>query len=335
MSAVETTPAESRRRSFLFLPGPAGPTPGEGTPLRRRRLLPAWVPYSLASPALLVLAGIIGVPVALTLLFSFQHYGSFELIQGLPGRWVGFNNYEYLLGQGDLPAVLLRTLFFTIATVGLTMLIGFALALLMRRASRPAQVFLTVSLVVVWAMPMLASSQLFLNLFDSNYGVVAWLLSALHINFPNAHHDWWATGQSLLTVATIIVVWGAVPFVALSLFAGLLQIPDELYEAARVDGAGFFGQMRLVTVPLLLPIILLLTTLSIIWDSGVFTQVYILEQHGGELTQSEVLGVFAYQVGFASNDYGMGAAVGMFATALLAIVSFFAIRQMVKSTGPA
>ena len=335
MSAVETTTVRtSRRRSFLFIHRAPSPEPEGATPTGERRLVPRWVPYSLASPALLVIGGIIGVPLALTLIFSFQHYKAFQLIQGLPGRWVGFANYQYLLSQGDLPTVLVRTLLFTIATVGLTIVIGFGLALLMKRASRPAQVFLTVSLVAVWAMPVVASSQLFLNLFDSSYGVVNWFLTVLHINFPNPQHDWWSSGETLLEVATLIVVWGAVPFVTVSLFGGLLQIPEELYEAARVDGAGFFAQMRLITLPLLLPIFLLLTVLSVIWDSSVFTQVYILEEHGGILTDLQVLGVFAYNIGFGQSDYGLGAAVGMFATAMLAVISFVAVRQMVRSTGP-
>ena len=105
-----------------------------------------------------------------------------------------------------------------------------------------------------------------------------------------------------LGIATLIVVWGAVPFVALTLFAGLLQIPDDLYEAARVDGAGFWSQLRAITVPLLVPILLLLTTLSVLWDSRVFTQIYFLQQQGGIPGDTNLFGLWAYETSFAGRS---------------------------------
>jgi len=337
MSAVGTTPAVTpRRRSFVFLrPARRDAPPAGGTSRGERRLTPRWLPYALSSPALLVMAAIIGFPLVITFVFSFQDYHTFQLIQGLPGRWVGFGNYQYLVSSGQLAPVLLRTLLFTIACVGLTLFIGFGFALLLRRTSRWAQTLLTVSLVAVWAMPTLASTEIYIQLFNPAYGPVAWFLAHLGINYPNAAHDWYASGETMLEVSTFMVVWGAVPFVTVCIFGGLLQIPNELYEAARVDGAGFFAQLRLITIPLLLPIVLLLTVLSVIWDSTVFTQVYVLEQTGGIFTQSDVIGVFQYNIGIGAGDYGAGAAVGVIIVLLLTVISFFAVREMVKSTGPA
>lgn len=332
MSAVETTPATSRRRSSVFPRGRGAP-PAGGTPQRRRRLVPRWLPYSLSGPALLAIGLIIGAPLVVNVLESFQHYTSFNLIQGIAGAWTGFTNYRDLVTTGGLLQVLYQTLLFTISTVGGTLIIGFALALLMQRASHRAQVFLSVSLVVCWAIPQVASTEVFIQLFNGAYGAIAWLLSGLHINFPNARHDWFANGQVQLMMAAIMVIWGAVPFVALALFAGLLQIPEDLYEAARVDGASFLAQMRLVTVPLLLPILMLLTVLSVIWDAGVFNQVYIVDRAGG-IGENTTLGVFIFQVGIGQANYGEGAAAGVVATVLIGFVIFFAVRQMVKSTGP-
>jgi len=160
MSAVETTPATSRRRSSVFSRGRGAP-PAGGTPQGQRRLVPRWLPYSLSGPALLAIGLIIGAPLVVNVLESFQHYTSFNLIQGIPGAWTGFTNYVDLVTTGGLLAVLYQTLLFTISTVGGTLIIGLALALLMRRASRRAQVFLSVSLVVCWAIPQVASTEVF------------------------------------------------------------------------------------------------------------------------------------------------------------------------------
>jgi N,N'-diacetylchitobiose transport system permease protein len=334
MSAVEETlPATSRRRSRAT--GPPHPAAGvpaapaaPGTPRGRRRLVRPWVPYALVSPAMLVLLAIIVFPIAFAIIISFQSYGAPQFVSGVPGVWIGFKNYQSAINEGFV-SVLVRTSLFTVTNVGLTIAIGFGLALLMRRAATWARVLLSIALVVVWSIPQITSAEIFGWLFDTQYGVVNWLLTFLHLgNFTN--HDWWINPVSMLGIATAVVVWGAVPFVAITLFAGLLQIPDELYEAARVDGAGFIAQMRTITIPLLAPILLLLTTLSILWDSRVFTQIYALQQFGGIPSDTNLFGLWSYSVSFAGQDYGAGAAISLFFTAVLLLITAAAVRMMVR-----
>jgi N,N'-diacetylchitobiose transport system permease protein len=295
--------------------------------------VPTWVPYALVSPSMLVLLLIIGFPLIFALVISFQDFNAFQLVSGGPIQWVGFQNYQRAIST-DLIPVLVRTVLFTVANVGLTMGIGFALALLMRRAGKWPRIFLSVALVVVWAIPQVTATEIFQWLFDYAFGVVNWVLTQLHLG-GFQYHDWWSNPVSLLGIATLIVVWGAVPFVALTLFAGLLQIPDDLYEAARVDGAGFWSQLRAITVPLLLPILLLLTTLSVLWDSRVFTQIYFLQQQGGIPSDTNLFGLWAYETSFAGQEYGKGAAISMLSAAILLIVTAVAVRQMVKSAATA
>lgn len=331
MSAVEGPVRAAPRRRFG---GSAqhDVTPS-GTPKGRRRLVPTWVPYALVSPSMLVLLLIIGFPLIFALVISFQDFNAFQLVSGGPIQWVGFQNYQRAISTDLLP-VLVRTVLFTVANVGLTMGIGFALALLMRRAGKWPRIFLSVSLVVVWAIPQVTATEIFQWLFDYAFGVVNWVLTQLHLG-GFQYHDWWSNPVSLLGIATLIVVWGAVPFVALTLFAGLLQIPDDLYEAARVDGAGFWSQLRAITVPLLLPILLLLTTLSVLWDSRVFTQIYFLQQQGGIPSDTNLFGLWAYETSFAGQEYGKGAAISMLSAGILLIVTAVAVRQMVKSAATA
>src|SRR5487761_534741 len=333
MSAVEERPAVTSRRRSLVLP-PARPETESppSTPSRRRRVVKRWVPYTLISPAMLVLLAIIGFPIVFAIVISFQNFQAFQLVTGGPVLWVGFKNYQDAISQGFL-SVLVRTAFFTLANVGLTMLIGFGLAVIMRRAARWARVFLSVALVVVWAIPQITATEIFAWLFNGQFGLVNWLLGVLHIgNFPS--HDWWLNPVSLLGIATLIVVWGAVPFVAITIFAGLLQIPDDLYEAARVDGAGFISQMRTITLPLLAPILLLLATLSTLWDSRVFTQIFVLQTQGGIPSDTNLFGLWSYSTSFSGQNYGAGAAISLFFTAVLLVVTIPAVRMMVKGASP-
>ena len=316
------------------LPAPAGP--GGAAPATspgHRRLVGRWVPYALSSPALLVLAAIVGFPLVFCLVISFQEFGGYQLVTGGATIWVGFKNYQDLF-TGQFVPVLVRTLLFLIGTVGMTLLIGLGMAMLMRRAHTWARTVLTVALVAVWAVPQITAAQIFIWIFDPVYGVVNWLLSALHLGsyLSLSHNQWYNYPSSVLALAGTVVVWGAVPFVAITLFAGLLQIPEELYEAARVDGAGWLSQLRTITVPLMTPILLLLGVLSIIWDFNVYNQVAVLQNVGGISDQTTVFGVWAYDVGFVGNNYGAGAAVTMIGVLLLCIVTGAAVRMMVRGT---
>ncbi|HBV93815.1 MAG TPA: sugar ABC transporter permease [Chloroflexi bacterium] len=341
MSAVGEVPATPRRRLGIRRtvsgdepPAPAGPGgAAPATPRAQRRLVGRWVPYALSSPSLLVLAAIVGFPLVFCLVISFQEFGGYQLVTGGPTIWVGFKNYQDLF-TGQFVPVLVRTLLFVIGTVGMTLIIGLGMAMLMRRAHTWARVVLTVVLVTVWAVPQITAAQIFVWIFDPVYGVANWLLSALHLGsyLSLSHNQWYNYPISVLALAGTVVVWGAVPFVAITLFAGLLQIPDELYEAARVDGASWVSQLRTITVPLLLPILLLLSVLSIIWDFNVYNQVAVLQNVGGISNQTTIFGVWAYDVGFVGNNYGAGAAVTMLGVLLLCIVTGAAVRMMVRGT---
>ncbi|HXZ99765.1 MAG TPA: sugar ABC transporter permease [Candidatus Binatia bacterium] len=340
MNAVGDIPATPRRRHLGIrstrpgaeLPSPAGPgSVAPATSRAARRLVGRWVPYALSSPALLVLAAIVGFPLVFCLVVSFQKFGGYQLVTGGPTLWVGFSNYQRLFTTDFVP-VLIRTLLFTAGTVGMTLIIGMGLAMLMRRAHTWARVLLTVVLVIVWAVPQVTSSQIFIWIFDPAYGVVNWVLSSLHLGSyaSLSQHQWYNYPVSVLALGGAIVVWGAVPFVAITLFAGLLQIPEELYEAARVDGAGFMSQLRTITLPLLLPILLLLGVLSIIWDFNVYNQIYVLQQVGGISSETTTFGIWGYNEAFVSNNYAAGGAVTMIGVLLLLLVTGAAVRMMVR-----
>ena len=144
--------------------------------------------------------------------------------------------------------MLLRTVIFTAANVGLTIVIGTLLALLLVRVSTWVRVLLTAALVLAWAMPAVVAVQVFYWMTNFQNGVLNYILTQLQLG-DYSQHDWYATPFSKLAMVTLLIVWGAIPFVTITLYAGLAQVPKELVEAAEIDGAGPLARLSRRHVP--------------------------------------------------------------------------------------
>ena len=201
-------------------------------------------------------------------------------------------------------------------------------ALLMAQLGTAMSFLLNVGLIFVWATPVVVAIDIWYWMVDFEFGVVNWLLTYLHLGDFN-HHDWFANAWTGWGIITLLVVWGAIPFVAITVYAALTQVPKELVEAASIDGAHSWRVFRDVTAPLLKPIFIILTSLSIIWDFQVFNQIWILrdEQPSPEYWS---MAVYAYHTSFQTSEYGLGSAIAIVMVAIMLVVSFVYIRQMVK-----
>jgi N,N'-diacetylchitobiose transport system permease protein len=188
---------------------------------------------------------------------------------------------------------------------------------------------LTSGLVLVWATPAVVAVQIWTWMTNYQNGVVNYALTQLHVGNYN-QHDWYAGTFSQLALVTTLIVWGAIPFVAVSLYAALAQVPSELAEAARVDGARSWEVFRDVTLPILKPVLLILTSLSIIWDFGVFTQPFLLIGPGHIQPSNFLMGIYLYEEGYVKTDFGRGAAISILMLAIVALLSVFYVRRMVR-----
>ncbi|MGV9251514.1 carbohydrate ABC transporter permease [Streptomyces sp. NPDC003697] len=322
-AADTTTPAK------VPPPRQAPPPPGAArAPRGRRASNGAAVPWLLLAPCLLILALVMGYPLVRLVTLSFQTFGQSQLWGFQPAESAGFANFAEVLGDSRFWAVVLRTVVFAAGAVLLTMVAGMALALLLQRVSGWLKVLINIVLVAGWGMPVIVATTVFKWLFDSDYGVLNALLSKL----PGVRmigHNWFASGPEGLAVIMLLVVWGAVPFVVITLSAGLTQVPRELEEAARLDGAGSWGVFRHVTLPILEPIIVMLTTLSVIWDMGVFPQVFVM-RNGHPEAEFQVLNTYSYDRAFVVNDYAQGSAIALLTVVLLLGVVAVYMRQMLK-----
>lgn len=311
-----TAPAVTRA------PGAAPPSAQDLEPKRNR--LAFW----LLLPASALLVVVLGYPIVNMVILSLQEAKLRNITRGTQS-WNNFENYTKILGDPYFWEVVVRTLAFTVVCVVGTMILGTLVALLLNKLGTKMRLFVLVGLLLAWATPAVTATQTWQFLFDTQFGVVNWAL--VELGFEQFEgYSWLAQPLSLLGLAAIIVVWGAIPFVALTLFAGLSQVPNEIYEAASLDGASKWTQFWKLTVPQLAPIFLILVALSTIWDFRVFTQVFILQKSGGIAKDTDLLGIYSYRVGFSGNDFGVGSAIGVMMVLMLLVVSVFYIRQMIK-----
>jgi N,N'-diacetylchitobiose transport system permease protein len=299
---------------------------------RRRRLTRAAigrgaVPYLLILPVVGVLGALLAYPIYRLVVLSLQRYTLFELIQH-KGKWIGLDNFSAVLQDQVFWHTVLRTVIFTVANVGLTIVGGMLIALLLVRVSGWVRILLTSGLVLVWAMPQVVAVQVWYWMTNYQNGVVNYILSRLHIG--GFQHDWYATTFSSLGLVTLLIVWGALPFVAITLYAALSQVPRELVEAAEIDGARGWNVFRDVTLPILMPILLILTSLSILWDFGVFTQAYLLINPSHIHPSNYLMSIYLFQEGFQKADYGKGSAISIVMLLIVALLSFFYVRKMVR-----
>ena len=297
-------------------------------PSALRRVARGSVPYLLILPVIVVITAILGYPLYRLVTLSFQQYGLPELIQR-KGVWLGIDNYTSVLRDDVFWDVLLRTVVFTAATVGLTIGLGTLIAFLLIRVSAWVRVLLTAGLVLAWSMPAVVAVQVWFWMTNFQNGVLNYVLTEARLG-DYAQHDWYETTFSKLAMVSLLIVWGAIPFVAITVYAGLAQVPRELVEAAEIDGAGPVRVFRDVTFPILKPIFLILTSLSIIWDFGVFTQPYLLIGPSHVDPTNYVMGVYVFIEAFGNSDYGRGAAISLLMLVIVAILSVFYVRRMVK-----
>ena len=290
---------------------------------RRGHLLP----YAVISPSLLIIGGILAFPLGWLAWLSLQHYGLRELIQH-QGEWVGLNNYRTILADPLFRQVIVRSLLFTLACVILTIALSTLIALLLLKVRSAVRLIVMSALVFVWATPVIVTVDIWQWMFDYEFGVINYVLTQLRLgNF--IHHNWFDNPVQGWSVFVVIVVWGAIPFVTIVLFAALLQVPGDVVDAAQVDGAGPWQRFWYVTAPILKPVFLIVTCLSTIWDFGVFNQIYVLLN---ERPSSDyyTVAIYSYRESFGVTQYGLGAAIAVLMVVVLVIVTFFYVRETVR-----
>ncbi|HEV2374905.1 MAG TPA: sugar ABC transporter permease [Streptosporangiaceae bacterium] len=303
-----------------------------GTFVRRHKL----APYLLLLPALAGVGAFILWPTIQVAVFSFQNVQEPQVAGLAPTQWVGFANFTRILTDPEFYTALRNSVFFAVIVVPLTLVVGTGVALLLNRLGRKMATFVSMVTMVAWATPTIAATVIFYWIFSPDGGLVDWTLQRTPHWLGGSQSFWngfnWTTSSALAvyTVLTLLLVWQGFPFIAVSVLAGLKTVPTELYEAARVDGATPWRVFWRVTFPLLKPIFLLMTLLSVIWDFGVFPQAYLLTGSGANIDEWN-LGIYAYQQAFTNPaNYSLGGAGAFVLTGILLIITVGYLRASVK-----
>jgi multiple sugar transport system permease protein len=284
-------------------------------------------PYVLLLPALIILLGFFLYPFLYNIGLSFQKISLFELAKG--GEWVGPENFKELLTDSMTVLTLKNTVvWLTAATVGLRLILGMGFALLLNTAvlRRWRLLGLARSLTLIpWVTPPVVAVAAWKWLLHPRYGAINQILYDLRL--IDSGIPFLVKASTVWGAIVTIIVWRELPFVIISLSAGLQAIPKELYEAARVDGASGRQIFRHVTLPMLKPVLVIVVMLTTIWTYNNFVYVWLTTQGGpGNFTQ--VLATQMYTEAFVNYRLGYGASVGVLMSGIMAVfatVYFFTI----------
>ncbi|MFT0848467.1 sugar ABC transporter permease [Actinomycetaceae bacterium L2_0104] len=297
----------------------------ETTTRRRKR---QFTPYLLLlGPLLLLLAGL-GYPLFWQIVTSLQEYGLAQQF-GQPPTFAGLDNFARIFADKSVWAVVVRSLLFCFVNATATVAIGLAFALLMRAVHGPVRIAIQIALLLAWAMPMVAAVTVFRWLFDYRTGIVNWLATSVGLTGFD-RFAWLSQPLTFFVVASAIIIWMSVPFVALSLYAGLTQVPGEVIEAAQIDGASRTQQLRHILLPMVRPVLSIVLLLQLIWDLRVFAQIRILQDAGAPVAETNLLGNFIYELGMGSHNFGGASAVSLFVLALTVLISWPYVRVLLK-----
>ncbi len=297
----------------------SAPADRVGTPSTPVRVAKDRTGWLLIGPALVFLTVMAIGPLLFVLYGAFTRY---TLAIPTPVTFNGLDNFNKVLGSSRFRSDLKVTALFGLVSVPLQILVGLALAMLLNRLRWGRQIFVTLLLLPMIVAPIVVGFawDLFLNPI---YGPLNSALEGLGLS----GHNW--TGSAALALPTVMFVdsWQWFPFVMIILLAGLQAIPPRIYEAARVDGSSWTQTFRNVTLPLLLPYILVAFVLRFIDSFKIFDVLYILTK-GGPGTRTENLGYYTYSLGFTQFDIGQAAALSLIQLFIVTVVTAVAIAVL-------
>jgi ABC-type sugar transport system permease subunit len=296
------------------------PARGEESVLRRllrSRTLPG---YLFLAPALIVTVAIMLYPLVFSLRTSFESY---QLARPDEREFIGLDNYLWTIQSPNFLNSITVTLIFTLVAVSLEFLLGLALALLVNREFRGQGVVRTVLMLPLFLTPSVVGL-LFVRLYYPGDGLVPLFLSlfGLDNNFPLL-----GTRATALPAIILMDVWRTTPFMFLVMLAGLQSLPQEVIEAAEIDGASAWQILKSVTLPLLMPLILVALTIRGM-DAFREFDTFILLTGGGPGQATEVISMMAYILAFRAYDIGKASAVAWVILILVLIFSVFFVRKL-------
>ena len=280
--------------------------------------------YLYTMPTLIVMSLVVLYPFIYNVVLSFSnmnltHFNNWQLI--------GIQNYIAVFKETTFWYFLFKTLLWTVINIFFHVSIGIFLAMILNKDIKGKTFFRTL-LILPWAVPQYITALTWRGMFNSEYGAISLLLNNMGIHIP-----WLTTEWGAFTACIITNVWLGFPFMMIIALGGLQSIPDELYEAAEIDGASWYHKFKNITVPLIKPVMIPAITLGIIWTFNNFNVVWLVSNGGEPADTTHILVSWVYKSGFRYFRMGYAAAFSMIIFALLLIFSWKFIKKT-KATEP-
>ena len=261
----------------------------------------AKVGLCFVAPALIYMIAVVGYPMVYNIILSFQNLNVMNF-RDQSQVFVGLDNYRTLFGDATFRQVLAQTFIFTIACLIIQFTIGFSMALFFSQRfhlSGPVRGLIVISFL----MPMSVTGLVWNNMMQTDTGVINHIL--LWVGFVNTPIEWLISPSLALLSVIIANSWVGIPFNMLLLTAGMTNIPQDIYESASIDGAGYFQRLFKITVPLLRPAIMAVLMLGFIYTFKVFDLVVIMTR-GGPVHYTQLLSTWSYRLAFTEHNFSLG-----------------------------
>jgi multiple sugar transport system permease protein len=281
----------------------------------------AWFGLLLIAPAVVLLAFVVFYPLIEAVLMSFRNVNLMNINISTP---VGLSNYHQLLADPQFWNALKNTVIYVLCSVAAGLILGMAMALVLNEKLPFRSFFRSVALIP-WVVPGVVVALLFLYMFNSQAGVIDYVL--IKLGFTHHFIEWWGSTHNALSAEIIANVWNQAPFYMLMILAGLQTVPQEEYEAATIDGASVVKRFLYVTLPNIRGILVSVTSLMVIWNFNSFDTIWATTQ-GGPINATTTLSIFVYRTAFNALNIGYAAAIGVTWLLVLLLFSVFYIWSM-------
>lgn len=273
-------------------------------------------------PALIVLAMLIAYPVAYTGLLS---------VTDRQGEFVGLTNFRSVLSARATPQAFWNTIWFVGGSIVFQVILGTATAILLNQSFFGRGIVRSITLIP-WVVPGIVAATTWAWMFHTEFGIINYMMTGTGI-IPEPI-GWLTNGNTVMPVLIAINVWKLFPFVAIMVLAGLQSIPNDLYEAARVDGANFWQEVRFIMIPQVRSVIVAVTLLLVIWGLNSITIIYAITR-GGPANRTLITPIQIFRLAFESTQFNQAAALSVIFFAVALVIVIIYIRALASAPGEA
>lgn len=285
-----------------------------------------WVAFSFVLPAIIYFVLMFGYPLYYGLSMSLRHFTVASFLTGV-APFVWFKNYADLFFDAQFIAALWKTAIFTTLSIAGQMTIGMLLALFFWRAF-PMNSAMRALLLAPWLLPLVVSASVWQWMFAQDSGIINHLL--LKAGIISTAVPWLIDPFYALVAVIITNIWIGIPFSMAVFHSGLQALPQEVFEAAEIDGANAWQRFWRITLPLMRPLTAIVFILSVTYTVKVFDLVFVMTG-GGPANATRTLAIYSYQLSFRNMDFGHGAAAGNVLIAISLCFAFFYLRSFRQS----